>query len=184
MTTGERIKLARKNSGLTQAALGLKLGVSGSMIAQYETGKRNPKYGTIKRIADLLKIEWTDLVPENERGQIEIDYIRDGLKKGEERSWELMTKQDLEFVAFNDYLESIGFKLVIELDTFDNINPNHYWTLYDLRNQNRYFVPSETLNHLQTITTSFVQYHINEVVSNLGAQNESPNPQVPEKSGE
>ena len=36
MTTGEKIKEARKKAGMTQAELGTLLGVSGSMIGQWE----------------------------------------------------------------------------------------------------------------------------------------------------
>lgn len=57
MTTGQRIKAARKRAGITQEDLGAKLGVSGSMIAQYETDKRNPKKETLTKIADALGIE-------------------------------------------------------------------------------------------------------------------------------
>ena len=75
MTTGERIKAARKRAKMTQAALGLELGVSAPMIAQYENGARNPKYETLKKIAEALnrateedrkvsgeaKLTWEDL---------------------------------------------------------------------------------------------------------------------------
>lgn len=54
MTTGECIKAARKKAHMTQATLGKELGVSASMIAQYENGARKPKYETLKKIADAL----------------------------------------------------------------------------------------------------------------------------------
>lgn len=38
--------------------MGALLGVSGSMIAQYETDKRNPKQETIQRIADALECDF------------------------------------------------------------------------------------------------------------------------------
>lgn len=56
MTTGAQIKAARKARRLTQEDLGKALGVSSSFIAQYETGKRNPKYKTLCRIAEALQI--------------------------------------------------------------------------------------------------------------------------------
>lgn len=61
MTTGQRIKEARKRAGVTQVELGALLGVSGSMIAQYETDKRNPKQETIQRIADALNVSVSSL---------------------------------------------------------------------------------------------------------------------------
>lgn len=62
MTTGQRIKAARKKVGVTQEDLGKKLGVSPSFVAQYETGKRNPKIETLKRIADALSISIYELI--------------------------------------------------------------------------------------------------------------------------
>ena len=61
MTTGELIRAARKKAGLTQKELGAKLGVSGAMIAQYETGVRTPKVDTMQRIAEPLSVSWIDL---------------------------------------------------------------------------------------------------------------------------
>ena len=46
MTTGEKIKEARKKAGMTQAELGALLGVSGSMIGQWENDFRHPKLET------------------------------------------------------------------------------------------------------------------------------------------
>lgn len=56
MTTGGRIKAARKAAGMTQEELGKKLGVSGSSIAQYENNLRNPKIETLNRIASALDV--------------------------------------------------------------------------------------------------------------------------------
>lgn len=53
---GERIKAARKNAGLTQKELGDILGVSFQAIAQWETGKRNPKMTTLWRLSEALHI--------------------------------------------------------------------------------------------------------------------------------
>lgn len=57
MTTGQRIQQARKAANLSQRAFGQKLGVSGSMIAQYENDLRNPKPETLQRIADVLEVD-------------------------------------------------------------------------------------------------------------------------------
>lgn len=56
MTIGERIKTTRKAQGLSQQQLGKLLGVSSSMIGQYEIGHRNPKLETLERIADALSV--------------------------------------------------------------------------------------------------------------------------------
>lgn len=69
MTTGKRIQRARKEAGLSQKQLGERLGLSASMIGQWENDLRNPKYDTLQRIAAALDVFWVDLVPEDRRGQ-------------------------------------------------------------------------------------------------------------------
>lgn len=54
MTLGKVIQTARKQTGITQVELGEKLGVSGSMIGQWENDLRNPKPATVGRIAGAL----------------------------------------------------------------------------------------------------------------------------------
>ena len=56
-TTGQLIKAARKKAGMTQAELASKLGVPYQSVSQWERDTRNPKYGTIKRIAAALGID-------------------------------------------------------------------------------------------------------------------------------
>lgn len=56
MTTGQRIKLARKGAGLTQKELGQKLGITYQTVAQWENNLRNPKHETLMRIAEALDI--------------------------------------------------------------------------------------------------------------------------------
>lgn len=62
MTTGQRIKAARKKAGVTQEELGKKLGVSPSFVAQYETGKRNPKIETLQNLANALGVPVYELI--------------------------------------------------------------------------------------------------------------------------
>lgn len=62
MPIKSRIKEARKKRGLTQKQLAEKLGVSTAMIAQYETGKRNPKIQTLEKIASALDIPSYELI--------------------------------------------------------------------------------------------------------------------------
>ena len=54
MTTGEIIKAERKKAGLTQVELGRKIGVSGSMIGQWENNLRNPKNESILKLGSVL----------------------------------------------------------------------------------------------------------------------------------
>lgn len=73
---GEAIRDQRKKQGLTLNELGQRMGISGSLVGQYERGVVNPKYETIIRFADALNIEpreilgnaFTDVInPEVER---------------------------------------------------------------------------------------------------------------------
>ena len=62
MTTGEKIRMIRKAKGLTQKALGEALGVTQATIQQLESGKRNPKFNTLQRIADALNVPVEELI--------------------------------------------------------------------------------------------------------------------------
>lgn len=62
MTTGQRIKLARRNAGLTQKELGQKLGITYQTLAQWENDLRKPKFDTLKRIADALGVPVGELL--------------------------------------------------------------------------------------------------------------------------
>lgn len=79
MNLGERIKKARKEKKLSQAQLGSELGVSGSMIGQYENNLRNPKLETVQRIAAALDVDVNWLMNGytlDERRQAMIDYAK------------------------------------------------------------------------------------------------------------
>ncbi len=103
MTTGQRIKEARKKAGLTQKELGEKLGVAYQTLAQWENDLRNPKYDTIKRIAAALGVEWTELVPEDKQGATIVEYVIENagltvidkvgnvIRQGDGRKWREMT---------------------------------------------------------------------------------------------
>jgi transcriptional regulator with XRE-family HTH domain len=57
MTTGERIKKARLELGMTQEELGEKVGVQKAAINKYETGiVVNLKRGVIVKLADVLNV--------------------------------------------------------------------------------------------------------------------------------
>lgn len=84
MTTGERIRLARKNAGLTQKQLGEKLSISYQTIAQWENGLRNPKLETLRKIAKELNCPITDLLTEDEIPIVRLGYSAGHKVGGEE----------------------------------------------------------------------------------------------------
>ncbi len=59
---GEKIKEFRQEKNLSQKALGNKAGMSQQMIAQYESGQRQPKIETLRRIANALEVELWEIV--------------------------------------------------------------------------------------------------------------------------
>ena len=64
MTIGEHIREERKKQGLTLNELGEKLGISGSLVGQYERGTVNPKIETVAKFAKALGVNPGDLIGE------------------------------------------------------------------------------------------------------------------------
>lgn len=61
-TNNSPIALARLEKGWTQKQLGDAIGVDSSQIAQWETGKRNPKIDALMKLGSALDVDWTTLV--------------------------------------------------------------------------------------------------------------------------
>ncbi len=70
---GKRVRIARKNLGLTQAALAEKIGRSSNLLAKWERGEVKMKAETIKDIAQALGIPISQLM--------ENDYETDTIKQ-------------------------------------------------------------------------------------------------------
>ncbi len=56
MVVGQRIKIARKNQGLTQKELAERAGTATGTIQQYELGKRQPRADQLRAIASSLGV--------------------------------------------------------------------------------------------------------------------------------
>ena len=95
MTTGQRIKAARKRIGLTQKELGDKLGISYQSIAQWENDLRKPKQETLIRISRALQVHLRDLTDSS----IWSEFDKEFPNKSEEVS---------RYEAWENYLNSIG----------------------------------------------------------------------------
>jgi len=63
MTTGERIRAARKKAGLTQKQLSELTGIAEPTIRRYELGKLNPKYETVGKLAAAMNIPVSTVMP-------------------------------------------------------------------------------------------------------------------------
>lgn len=69
MAIGDRIKRARNFRGMTQKELGIAIGLDEKSadirIAQYESGTRTPKEKLLKRIAEVLDVNYRSLYESN-----------------------------------------------------------------------------------------------------------------------
>ena len=59
---GEKLKLLRKRSGLSQEQLAQRLGVTKGMVSSYETSMRMPSYPVLLKIAQLFHVSTDTLL--------------------------------------------------------------------------------------------------------------------------
>jgi transcriptional regulator with XRE-family HTH domain len=59
MLTGSKLRAIRALRNMTQAVLAERAGVSPSAIAEYETGKRDLRAGTIRKLCEALGVKVT-----------------------------------------------------------------------------------------------------------------------------
>lgn len=81
MTTGERIRAARKAAGLTQLQVTERLGAGSVTVTQWERNKREPKISTLKRIAEAIGCPLSDLTGETSAGAMNYSHYRHELKE-------------------------------------------------------------------------------------------------------
>lgn len=62
MTFKDKLRGLRLDHNLSQEELGKKIGVSGSSIGFWETGKRSPKIKQVVKIAEVFGIPWEELM--------------------------------------------------------------------------------------------------------------------------
>lgn len=93
--SGEKIRQARKSKGLTQGDLGASIGVSASMIGQYETEVRRPSFKTAAAVACVLGIDEKELLVD-----LEADNFRE--------------IQELNTAAMTDIEHTIGERIRTE----------------------------------------------------------------------
>lgn len=71
MKFNERLKMVRKENGLTQAELAERVGISINSVRLYESGKITPKIDTLRKIADALGIPWYSFYSDSNEQNIE-----------------------------------------------------------------------------------------------------------------
>lgn len=67
MTVGERIKKIRLEKGWTQKQLAEKCNIDPANLRKYESGRQNPKIGTLEKIAESLNVNIGSLIEISEK---------------------------------------------------------------------------------------------------------------------
>ena len=120
MTTGQRIKAARKQSGLTQAELAVKLGIPYQSISQWERDIRNPKIETLQRIAAALGVRTDTLMGQGsfdevlERGIISPSDIANEMVMPIERVLEVINHPESVSPEIADKVFQVGSLLAVD----------------------------------------------------------------------
>ena len=123
MTTGERIKLARKNANITQADLATKLDIPFQSISQWERDVRKPKLETLQRIATALGVSVSSLMDETtseafNTGMAIAKCFKDGEKALKRAEWEWYgytgSEEEKELIGAFAQLNKAGQAIAIE----------------------------------------------------------------------
>lgn len=134
MQTSEKIKQARKKAGLTQGELAQKLGVSQAMISAYEKGLRNPKWETIRSIANALGVSVGEIAPDldNLSKELARKEIRRQIKEindstelsADEKEQKITELQNIHFSIGKDLHQNEEKQLKELRNTFVSLNQN------------------------------------------------------------
>jgi transcriptional regulator with XRE-family HTH domain len=68
---GKAVQARRKELDLTQEEMALRSGLHQRWISNVETGKRNPSYSSLRRLAESLEVPASELLARGERLQAE-----------------------------------------------------------------------------------------------------------------
>ena len=60
--TGHKIAMLRTQANLTQEQLAEKLYVTRELVSKWETGKRNPDYKTIVKLAEIFSVNTDEII--------------------------------------------------------------------------------------------------------------------------
>ena len=77
MTFGEKLKEARRDAGMSQEELSVKIGVSRSAVAKWETDKGLPDIQNLKTIAAILNISLDYLLDDGKK--LELSVTREAI---------------------------------------------------------------------------------------------------------
>lgn len=68
---GQALREIREREGLSQEELALEAGLHPTWISHIESGRNNPAWGTVRRLADALGVTMLELVALAERIELE-----------------------------------------------------------------------------------------------------------------
>ena len=99
-----RLKQLRNAKNMSREELGKVVGLSKSMIAAFEQGKRKPRWETIQQFCDFFKVS-ADYLMENEENPtrviFEVEILKGSAPVNEfilDKAPNLLSKQNLEFI--------------------------------------------------------------------------------------
>lgn len=173
MSFSDNLKRIRNEKKITLKELGEKLGCSPQSIAQYESGKRNPKIETLQKIADALEVPLVELfvIDDDKLGKV-VDLTElDTTEQVKLSLLKLLTDKSLDFQndktgeikhfqlsVFYDYLESIGYKLLI--DTEGQLEDKYYIGIQDNEHDNVIFFSKKEFKEFENEIRKIIEYKI------------------------
>ncbi len=104
---GDRIKICRKNAGITQKELADMAGISLMSIRRYENNERQPRIDHIKKIASILKVSISELMEyENVDGKF---YGKEAPQEMQEKFMKRMTDHKTDYKSeMNRHLDMLN----------------------------------------------------------------------------
>src|ERR1700730_9421520 len=74
-TFSKRLNAARRMCGLSQSDLASKTGLKQVAISLFETGRRAPSFGNLKRLADALEVTTDYLMGRSEFAEVPVEIV-------------------------------------------------------------------------------------------------------------
>lgn len=102
MTFAEKIKLYRKEAGLTQDSVSQLLGIKRSTYAYYELGRSTPKHSVLKKLAAVYKKSIDELL-----GEDTVDTVLEFAQEDDSDDWE----------GFDSFLQLSSFEKILVMKT-------------------------------------------------------------------
>lgn len=138
-TIGEKIKKARRTANLTQKELGEACGLAEITIRNYEAGKYKPKYETLVKLSEVLKVKIDWLL-----GITPLIYSPADKK---------LARQSF---LIDDLIAFLGFKI-------EAIESEGYLWIRDKRDDSTFELDNDELNMLQDSILSYTKYLLTEI---------------------